>query len=79
MSRMGLQDWLGVTLDGSAEPITRPLMATSRALDRGNRVASMVGGAEKFSAPMATMVNGALSHVQEAQFTDERVAVPSTQ
>jgi len=56
-----LLDWLGVTLAGAGEPLSRMLRDDALA-DGGNAQATLIGTGERVSAKQAALVNGAASH-----------------
>ncbi|HBA34070.1 MAG TPA: MmgE/PrpD family protein [Gammaproteobacteria bacterium] len=54
-------DWVGVTLAGADEPLTKILLENER--EQGGRPqATVVGFGEKLSIQQATLINGAASH-----------------
>lgn len=61
LAKQCVLDWFGVALAGAQEPVTRILRAQA-AEDGGRPVASVVGGAAKFSAAQAALINGAGGH-----------------
>jgi 2-methylcitrate dehydratase PrpD len=56
-----LLDWLGVTLAGASEPLTRLLLDQVRE-EGGQAQASLIGIGDKVSVPQAALVNGAAGH-----------------
>ncbi len=61
LARQCLLDWLGVTLGGANEPLTRILR--DEALEQGGRpMATLIGTGEKVATLQAALVNGAASH-----------------
>lgn len=61
LARQCLLDWLGVTLGGANEPLTRILR--EEALEQGGRpMATLIGTGEKIATLQAALVNGAASH-----------------
>lgn len=54
-------DWLGVTLAGRDEPLTRMLVDQAVA-DGGAPQATLIGAARKVSASQAALINGSASH-----------------
>jgi 2-methylcitrate dehydratase PrpD len=60
-ARQCLLDWLGVTLAGTAEELSRILLAEAE--EQGGRpVATLIGRATKASTQQAALLNGAASH-----------------
>ena len=62
IARQCVLDWIGVTLGGSHDHLTRILLDEALA-EGGNAVATVVGHAERVTASQAALVNGAASHV----------------
>lgn len=61
LARQCLLDWLGVTLAGAREPLSRILLAEA-AEQGGAPVSSLIGHALRVPAQQAALVNGAASH-----------------
>jgi 2-methylcitrate dehydratase PrpD len=61
VAKQCLLDWLGVTIAGADEPLTRILRA--EAMEQGgNPQATLIGTGERVTAAQAALVNGASSH-----------------
>ncbi|MBK6317408.1 MAG: MmgE/PrpD family protein [Dehalococcoidia bacterium] len=60
-ARQCLLDWLGVTLAGAGEPLSRMLREDALA-DGGSPQATLIGSGERVTAKQAALVNGAASH-----------------
>lgn len=63
-AKHSLLDWLGVTLRGSRQPITRILLAQAAA-DGGREECSIIGHPGKINAAQACLVHGAASHSED--------------
>jgi 2-methylcitrate dehydratase PrpD len=60
-ARLAILDWIGVTLAGSAEPLTRSLLGVHRQWG-GERQATVVGHRDRMPIVAASLVNGAAAH-----------------
>ncbi|MBI4832226.1 MAG: MmgE/PrpD family protein, partial [Candidatus Lindowbacteria bacterium] len=60
-AKLCLLDWVGVTLGGAHEPLTRILMEVSD-LVGGKKQSSIIGHAYKTSILNAALINGSASH-----------------
>jgi len=60
-ARLCLLDWIGVTLGGAHEPLTKILMEVSESVG-GEPQASIIGHARKNSMLNAALINGSASH-----------------
>ncbi|RJP75433.1 MAG: MmgE/PrpD family protein [Candidatus Abyssobacteria bacterium SURF_17] len=60
-AKLCLLDWLGVTLGGANEPLTRILIEVTDSLG-GKKQASIIGHARKSSMLNAALINGSASH-----------------
>ena len=63
-AKRALVDWLAAALAGAGEPATDALCRAAARLAPGDQ-ASLVGRAERASAPFAALINGFASHVQD--------------
>ena len=60
-AKLCLLDWLGVTLGGAREPLTRILMEITSSVG-GEKQASIIGHSHKDSVLNAALINGSASH-----------------
>lgn len=60
-AKLCLVDWLGVTLGGANEPLTRILIEVTGALG-GKKQSSIIGHPQKTSTLYAALINGSASH-----------------
>jgi 2-methylcitrate dehydratase PrpD len=64
-------DWIGVTLAGLKEPITRILMEQAES-DGGAQQASLVGSGRRVTLAQAALINGSASHALDYDDVQER-------